>query len=77
MKRKNKITDKNITYEESKWSLRNRHTLLENIVIMYSAFFLLFAFSLSVTADIENQAKFIPYQTLPESGSVEENSATR
>ena len=62
---------------KSKWPLRNRHTLLEDIVIMYSAFILVFAFSLSVTADIENQAKFIPFQTLPESGSVEENNATR
>ena len=62
---------------KSKWPLRNRHTLLEDIVIMYSAFILVFAFSLSVTADIENQAKFIPFQPLPESGSVEENNATR
>ena len=62
---------------KSKWPLRNRHTLLEDIVIMYSAFVLVFAFSLSVTADIENQASFIPFPTLPESGSVEERNATR
>ena len=59
------------------WPLKNRHTLLEDIVIMYSAFVLVIAFPLSVTADIQNQVSFIPLQTLPESGSVEERNATR
>ena len=59
------------------WPVRNRHTLLVDIVIMYSAFVLVIAFSLSVTADFENQVSFIPFQPLPESGSVEERNATR